>query len=189
MLFLTADIHFDCENLRKHTRAEFSTVEDHNEAMLEGINSTVGRHDQLVIVGDFVLKRPGRWRPKIKCRQIFFVLGNHDNERKTRAVFGANVWQQRMVKGSPRPRQLIWCSHYPTAYWDRSHYATYHAYGHIHHNLEYEAAMDLAFPERRSMDVGVDAAKAILGSYRPFHEDEFFDLLSGRQGHNHISRK
>jgi calcineurin-like phosphoesterase family protein len=185
MLYFTSDCHFDCATLVKATRQEFTTIEDHNEALLEGINNAVRRTDRLVIIGDFVYKKPGRWRPKIRCSNITYICGNHCNEAKTRAVFGGQVYQQRMVKGD---YDRFFCNHYPLAYWDRSHYSVASLYGHLHDNAEKEAIMDKAFPGRRSMDVGVDAAKRLLGEYRPFSESEVLSFIGDRLGHEELWR-
>jgi hypothetical protein len=50
-----------------------------------------------------------------------------------------------------------------------------------------EATLDVAFPGRRSMDVGVDNAKHLLGEYRPFSEDEVLEILLKRPGHDILS--
>ena len=164
------------------TRSEFVTLEDHNETLLEGINSTVSRNDRLVFLGDFCREKPGRWRQRIRCRNIFFILGNHDKETKVRKVFGNNVWYQKTLNIGALP---IWCCHFPTAFWDKSHYGALHCYGHIHYNPVYEILLDEAFPGRRSMNVCVDMAKKILGEWRPFSEDEVLDHLATRPGHDH----
>ena len=184
--FFTADLHFGCDHLREHTRAEYRTIEDHDEAILQNLNEVVMRRDRLVILGDFCLEKPGRYRPRIKCAHIFFILGNHDKPQKTRNVFGGNVWEGRTVKCD---RGNVFCSHYPHAYWDDSHYGVCHAYGHLHYNQDHEDRMDLAFPERRSMDVGIDNAKRILGEHRAFTEDEFFDRTLCFKGHGLVERR
>lgn len=183
MIWFTSDTHFGCDKLVKNSRPEFKDIDEHDDHLLAQLNHRVGRDDTLVIIGDFCKEKPGRYRPRIRCKNIFFILGNHDKEAKIRAVFGGNVWQQRIVKCE---KGHVFCSHYPTAYWDRSHWGVYHAYGHLHFNNEREAAMDRGLPGRRSMDVGVDAAKLLLGDYRPFSEVEFFCYLSGQQGHDII---
>lgn len=181
--FFTADLHFGCDNLVRTARKEFDSTEQHDTELLDAINRVVGRNDRLVILGDFCHEKPGRYRPKLVCRHNFFILGNHDKEKQIRAVFGGNVWMAKMVK---LKRGMIWCSHYPHSYWPQSHYGAYHAYGHIHYNLDYEYHMRKAFSDRRALDVGVDHARAVLGEYRPFSEDEFFDILRFREGHDHV---
>jgi len=61
-------------------------------------------------------------------------------------------------------------------------------YGHIHDNAEKEAILDKAFPGRRSMDIGVDAAKRLLGEYRPFAESEVLSFIGARLGHEELWR-
>lgn len=186
MIWLTADIHFGCTKLVEHSRTEFENVEHHDRYMLAILNQYVKRNDTLVIIGDFCREKPGRYRPQINCRNIFFILGNHDKESKIKTVFGGNVWQQRMVKLSNGEK--VWCSHYPAAFWDRSHYGTYHAYGHIHNNQRLERMMDIGLPGRRSMDVGVDSAQRLLGAYRPFSEVELLYMLKNKSGHDIIKK-
>ena len=187
MIWFISDTHFGCEALVKNTRPEFSNVNHHDNHLICQINDRVGRNDTLVILGDWCKDKPGRYRSRIRCRHTFFILGNHDKEAKIRNVFGGNVWQQKMVKLTNGDR--VWCSHFPTAYWDRCHWGVYHAYGHIHCNDEREAAMDRSLHGRRSMDVGVDMARRLFGEYRPISEVEFLCYLSGQPGHDIIKRE
>lgn len=187
MIHFTSDTHFGDDNLIENTRS-FSSTEDHDSTLLYELNKHVARNDTLVILGDFG-KVPGRYRyrQQINCKQIHFITGNHDSEVKIRRVFGGNVWQQRMIKGQIENNRYF-CCHYPMAYWDHSHFSVIHCHGHLHDSANREAAMDLAFPGRRSLDVGVDAAKRILGEYRPFSEQEILDLVGDRSGHDEVWR-
>lgn len=186
MIWLTSDQHFGCAKLVSHTRKVFSSIEEHDAVVMDTLNKYVQKNDTLVIIGDFCKEKPGRYRSLIQCKNIFYVLGNHDREPKIRAVFGGNVWTQRMVKLSTGDRVL--CAHHPQCYWDRSHYGVYHAYGHLHWNMEREAAMNRGFPGRRSHDVGVDMAYSLFGEYRPISEPEFLWLLKGQPGHDIINK-
>jgi len=186
MIFFTADTHFDCGTLVANTRPLFDLSIEHDGVVIDNINRKVGRNDTLVIAGDFCRDKPGRYRPLINCRNIFFILGNHDREGKIRSVFGGNVWHQKKIKLTTG--ETVWVSHYPMAFWNGSHKGWYHAYGHIHYDTTRERMMDKAFPGRRSMDVGLDAAKARLGEYEPFSETEFLYFLTMASGHDIIKR-
>lgn len=184
MIHFTSDTHFGCDKLVAHERPEFASVAEHDDYLLDRINSCVGRNDRLVIIGDWCKEKPGRYRSRLRCRQVFFILGNHDSEAKIKAVFGGNVWTRKTLKLSGG--QKVLCDHHPACFWGGSHKGWYHAYGHIHFKERYEAMMDLGLPGRRSMDISVVAAKKILGDYRPFTEFEFMSILGDRPGHDII---
>lgn len=184
MIWFTSDLHFGCDKLVKNTRPEFVDCDQHDVAMLQYINSVVRPNDRLIIIGDLCKEKPGRYRPKIRCKNIMYVLGNHDKECKIRKVFGGNVRWQYMVKCASGP---VFCAHYAHFSWDRSHYGVHHAFGHWHSNSKLEGMRESGMPGHRSMDVGVDSAKKHLGEYRPFSEYEFFDLLKDKKGHENIA--
>lgn len=184
MYYLTSDTHFGCTNLVKNTRKSFSSVEEHDEVLIDKINKTVGKGDTLVILGDFCKSKPQLYKQRLRPKNIWFILGNHDNECKIRACF-KGVWHHKTIRAS---KGLIFCCHYPVAFWDKSHYGAYHAYGHLHYNQERESMMHTGLVGRRSMDVGVDAAYDMLGEYRPFSELEFFEALKDASGHDIIKK-
>jgi calcineurin-like phosphoesterase family protein len=68
------------------------------------------------------------------------------------------------------------------AFWDGSHHGSFHIYGHCHTNSE--AKLDAFYPERRSIDVGVDNAALQLGNYQPFSKEDLIGILGGRKGHD-----
>jgi calcineurin-like phosphoesterase family protein len=187
MIFFMADPHFGCENLIANTRPEFMDAEEHDNHLIYTTNRKVGRNDRLIILGDFCHEKPGRYRPRIECRHVEFVIGNHDRKKleKLRKVFG-RLWEQRTVKLATGEKVV--CTHHPQAFWDGCHNGTYHAYGHIHACHEREGMMNKGMPGRRSMDVGADSAKRLLGDYEPFSELEFLYLLQGQDGHDIIRR-
>lgn len=186
MIWFTADLHLGCKKLVQYSRTQFATVDEHDDHVLDGINHWVQPSDILVIAGDFCREKPGRYRPRIKCKHIHFILGNHDKETKIRAVFGGNVWHSRMMKTTDRPRQKVWVSHYPPCFWPESHYGSMALYGHIHDNAVMEDMMDVGMPGRKSMDIGVDAAYRLFGEYRPFSEEDMLSIIGHRPGHEEL---
>src|SRR5699024_1596488 len=60
----------------------FSTMEEHNQTIVDGINSTVGEDDTLYCLGDWSfggLDKIWEFRKQIKCKNIHLILGNHDH--------------------------------------------------------------------------------------------------------------
>lgn len=180
--YFTADLHFNCPGLVEQTRP-WTTVEDHDQYLLDCINEVVGRRDRLIILGDLCKGRPFKWRQKIVCTNIWFVLGNHDNRNQTANCFGADRTRDSlMVKLSPECR--VFCSHYPHAHWPSSHHGVCHAYGHVHGYKEEQ--LNEFYPERRSIDVGVDNAANYYGKPWPFSQEFFTHVLMGRKGHDMV---
>lgn len=191
MKYFVADLHLDgTEKVGLWKKRGFTTDTDHVEYVLDRINSTVPRNAQLFILGDFG-KNPGRYRQRIRCRDTWLILGNHDHENQCKRVFGVN--KVRLAFATHVRDVNTWLSHYAHAYWPASHYNSFHLYGHTHDQREW--TLDRAFgrvfrwfrPKRRSMDCGLDTAKRLLGDFRPFSEDEIYEILAPRPGHDPVT--
>lgn len=83
-VYVTADLHLGDERVIQFERTCFKTVEEHDKAIIEGINSVVDADDTLYILGDVgffssshPLEKLIKQVSKIKGHKIF-VKGNHD---------------------------------------------------------------------------------------------------------------
>lgn len=183
MKFFTADTHFDHLNIAQ-VRG-FHDKEEHDAVIIAAINSVVCASDTLFILGDFCWSSPGKFRMRINCKDVRYVIGNHDKIQATQNVFGQihTTLKTRIVaEDGLRYGKAVLC-HFPMAYWDASHNGSWHLYGHCHGSRE--LTLDWAFPGRQAMDVGLDNAGRLYGCYRPFSEHEVFDYMAARTGHDH----
>jgi calcineurin-like phosphoesterase family protein len=141
-----------------------------NQELLHQINKTVGEDDELYIMGDFAWKRPHTWFHKINCKTIHLTYGNHDNILSMESLPFASQdhYKEIMVDG-----QKIVMFHYAMRVWNGSHRGSFLLYGHSHNSIDNTWG--------KSMDVGVDAAKELLGEYRPFSLSEITEILSQRE--------
>lgn len=184
--YFTADTHFGHDNILKITWRDFASMEEHNEVLLNGINSTVGPNDVLYILGDFAWHSEKDWVSKIKCRTKHLIQGNHDKAQVGRMMTSVDEVREIKLtlpdkwKFGDQKQVKCFLSHYPHAHWPASHRGSLHLYGHVH--AQKESQLDEAFPGRRAMDVGVDNAKHWLGEWRPFSEHEILDILLARPG-------
>lgn len=179
--YTIADTHFakDSNNLMDRP---FSNSLDMSLEILENINSRVSRKDLLIIVGDFSFKECEYWRNKIRCKNTILILGNHDKRAQSIKAFGhMKVREQYMTKICKHP---CYFSHYPTLYWPSSHYGSFHCFGHVHDRRT--ETIESFFPQIRAMDVSPEAAFRILGKWTCFKDQEIYDTLSTRQGHDPI---
>jgi hypothetical protein len=110
------------------------------------------------------------------------VFGNHDPRQKCKAAFGPSQCRDQYdTKCVDMP---CFVSHYPHAYWPASHYGSFHVFGHVHDQRT--DTLTEKFPDARMMDVGVDAANRWLGKYTCFSEEEVYNILIAKTGHDHV---
>ena len=194
--WLMADPHFGhgryasgivhmMSRVRPGTKSLFGSIDEHDAYLIDEINSTVERGDRLIIGGDFCWGNPEEYRKKIKCKNVDLVLGNHDNKGQCKRCF-RNVYDILTLKVNCQGwSQSVTISHYPLAFWEKSYAGSVHFYGHCHGMVE--ARMDLAFPGRRSMDIGVDNLLDLTGCYKPVEAKELVCMvLERRAGHDDL---
>ena len=180
-IFLTADCHFNHpKSVTMQNRGVYDDMTDHDEGLMDLINTTVGRHDVLHIVGDFAFKQARRYRQQIRCKNVFLVRGNHDRYEDSMKAFGDAPWRRILKLETDKKRAVL--DHFPQAYWHNCHRGWFHFYGHVHGQKE--KIMTDAFPQRRSLDVGVDNAFHYFNEHRPFSEAEVLEILKDRTGHD-----
>lgn len=158
MIWFSSDVHFFHNNILKYSNRPFSTVEEMNDEIVNRWNSRILSDDTFYFLGDWAFALNGNpekaieIRRKIKCRNIHFILGNHDHiirkysdqlMRDQIFLSITDVFEVRCTKPS------IWLSHYAHRTWPKMHHGRYHLYAHSHGTLpEDQNAL--------SFDVGVD---------------------------------
>ncbi len=186
MIYFTADPHFDHKRIIPMSNRPFSSVEEMNDEIIHQFNKTVDRRDTLVIVGDFCWKNHHKHSGRIRCKNLHLIWGNHDRPKYAEVFSVAKDTAIYKIgqggKKDQRACNKVFCSHYPHCFWPASHYGAMHIYG--HHHFMREAYLDAIWPDRRSMDVGVDVAYEMFGDFRPFSEVEIYERLMARKGHD-----
>jgi calcineurin-like phosphoesterase family protein len=181
MRHFIADLHFDHENVLEMSGRLFRHIGEHNDHLIDQINKYVGENDTLYMLGDVSWTAIDNYLARLRCKNVHLIWGNHDKQS-----FGKHFKSHQDVleiKIGAKPNQIkLFMSHYAHAYWPASHRGSFHIYGHTHRQRE--ETLDLAFPGRRSIDVGVDNAKHLFGEYRPFSEHDLIAILGPRPGHD-----
>ncbi|MDX0165802.1 hypothetical protein GOC43_28895 [Sinorhizobium meliloti] len=153
--FYVADTHFNHANIVSMQPRPFSTIEEHDEAIVTRWNAVVGDTDVVYHLGDFALglNNPGRIREifnNLNGRK-YLVYGNHDVRRD-----GGMHPTVAGLEWAARPEALMFIkddgqhvvlSHYAQRCWQGRSKGAWHFYGHAHGRLPSEG---------RSRDVGVD---------------------------------
>lgn len=167
-IWFTSDLHFLHPKIVDICSRPISK-EDHDEWLLERINSKVSKKDTLYILGDVSMGNKEKTE-KILHRMNgnkILILGNHDNNIATSTIFGEIKQIKNFTFSSPSYENVhIVLCHYPIASWERKVHGSFHLYGHTHNRFQNNGL---------SFDVGVDAQ-----NYYPISLEEVFDKITER---------
>lgn len=154
------------------------------EHFIKNINNCVKHDDILYYMGDWSFGNVyniKRLRDQIHCRTIHLMLGNHDQkirENKEVVYQNGSFYPQDLftsvqdVLEVKHGNHTFFMSHYAHRVWSKSHRGYIHLYGHSHDNI----------PDYgKSIDIGIDVAKRILGEYRPFSIEEIISIMDKKE--------
>ena len=122
-------------------KISWETTAKMTTAIIDNTNAVVGVNDHLIVVGDsfFSSRKPlkdqaKKLRERINCKNLYLVLGNHDDYEVCKPLF-KEVYEQHFFKIGG---QQIFVSHYPCRSWIKAHWGTYMLYGHVHNLYQNE---------------------------------------------------
>jgi calcineurin-like phosphoesterase family protein len=93
-----SDLHLGHTNIIKYCQRPWSTVEEMNAAIIDAINSTVDKDDYMYDGGDFCMggeKEVINYLNRIRCKNHFLVMGNHDRFTPQKYVALGFKWASR----------------------------------------------------------------------------------------------
>jgi calcineurin-like phosphoesterase family protein len=179
MIYFTSDTHYGHKNIvsgvsswtDKSGCRNFKTISEHDEVLVNGINSKVGEDDILYHLGDWSFGGTDnifKFRERIICKNVHLILGNHDehiykNTDGCREIFSSVDSYYELNIG----KKTIVLSHWPMKIWNKYHKGSWHLHGHTHGNLKPDEwwIQKHSKNRRRTMDVGVDTNGFIPYSY------------------------
>jgi calcineurin-like phosphoesterase family protein len=178
--FVTSDTHYAHVNIcrgesewPKDECRTFESVEEMNDALVDGINSTVPEDAVLFHLGDWSMggaARIAEFRRRLNVREIHLVLGNHDpNLKKSQDHHRHFTSVSEYLEVCVGKQELV-LFHYACRVWNASHKGSWLLHGHSHGALP---------PLGLSMDVGVDT-----NPWRPYSFAEVAAYMAARQPHD-----
>jgi len=126
MYFFTADEHYNHNKIIEYCNRPFKTIKEMNETLIANHNSIVGRNDTTIHIGDFC------WcNNRLDADQFIlrlngnhvFLKGSHDHWLPDSAKY---IWRKEIYG------KFIMVCHYAMTIWERSHYNSWHLFGHSH---------------------------------------------------------
>lgn len=131
-----------------------------NEVMIFNHNEVVTDEDVVYHLGDFAFGDPARYLFRLKGKDHYLIVGNHDKRNACERVFRS---VQDVLLLQIENQKWIWLSHYAHRVWPHKHQGAFHLFGHSHGVLKSEPG---------SMDVGVDSQ-----GFRPLTLAQVLNLI------------
>lgn len=147
VIYFTSDTHLGHANIIKYCNRPFDNVQEMDRVIIENWNSVVSQDDWVYHLGDFSMGDPIHYARQLNGR-IILLLGNHDHNRLSalyKAFGKENIHE--LLKIKVEGHTIVLC-HYAMRVWHKSHFNSWHLYGHSHGKLQGEG---------KSFDVGVDS--------------------------------
>ncbi len=177
--FFTSDPHFSHFNVIKYCNRPFASVEEMDAKLIADWNKVVTKNDDVYVTGDFCMMGVKSILEVMDILNqlngtIHLVFGNHDHKNMWYAIeklmAGKVVILGDMAEIKVEGQHIVLC-HYSLRTWNRSHYKSWHLFGHSHNTLEGTGL---------SMDCGVDAKYANLYNWAPWSFEEISAVMENK---------
>jgi calcineurin-like phosphoesterase family protein len=167
MIWFTADWHLDHQNILRYSNRPFSSVGEMNETLINNYNSVVKENDTIYFLGDFAFRNISQYVKRLKGTK-YFILGDHDKEmgNSKESHFLEHLYSfypQGLLDECGNKRLVVLC-HWAMRSWPKSHYGSWHVFGHHHGKLE---------PYGLSFDIGCDT-----NNYFPYSLDDISEKMA-----------
>jgi calcineurin-like phosphoesterase family protein len=163
--FFTSDTHFSHANIIRFCSRPFSSADEMDHTIITKWNAKVAPGDRVYHLGDFMFAQ----REKILAMtrrlngHIILIEGNHDEigDPKNYGFAGKHQLLSIKLNGA----HITMC-HYAMRVWEKSHFDSWHLFGHSHGTLE---------PVGKTWDVGVD-----YNNFEPIEFEELKKIMESR---------
>jgi len=132
MIHFISDTHFGHKNIIKYCNLPFLDVEEMDEVLIKNWNNVVDSKDTVYHLGDFSFRDPNAYVNRLKGK-IVLIRGGHDFKFKNELRCFNDVFDLKTIK--IKDKTIVLC-HYCLRVWDKSHYNSWHLFGHSHGKLE-----------------------------------------------------
>lgn len=160
--FFTADQHYGHANIIRFCSRPFSSVQEMDETLILNHNKVVSKGDLVIHGGDFSLHSKREFVQKKYISRLngehIFLEGSHDKWLK------GSISRQIFLLKVKEINQLIVVCHYALHVWPKSHFNSWHLYGHSHGRLTLHG---------KSHDIGVDS-----NNFTPLSLEQIVEIMA-----------
>lgn len=202
-VFFLSDLHAGhkniCRGVTEWTKTEgcrdFVSIEKMDSYLINQINKYVGEDDVIFFLGDWSFGGADNiWktRSRILCKNIHFILGNHDHHIETnRKLPNTDALAQELFSSVSHYQRvsidgkLIIMSHFPMISWEKSYRNSWMVHGHCHGTLFQEPSQQWGgngywYKSAKIFDVGIDNIFNVTGEYKPISFQELRKIMNRR---------
>lgn len=184
MIFFTADTHFGHAGIIRHCNRPFLNVHGRpdvhkmNLIQTDNWNAVVGPGDTIYHLGDFSMSGTKNTEAVLKRLngKKRLVIGDHDRSAVKCLNCFEDIADMMFISVNG---QEIYLSHYCHKTWRKSHFGSWHLFGHSHGGLDEYAA-----GEGKLLDVGVDSH-----DFRPWSFEEIREIMATRPDNFNLVRR
>ena len=167
-LYFTSDQHWGHSRIIDFCNRPFASVHEMNVALTDNWNSVVKKEDTVYHLGDFCFGNPKPYLEKLNGK-IILIRGSHDKRIKC----FPEVHDLFTIR--PKNDITIVLCHYCLRTWDKSHFNSWHLYGHSHGKLPSIG---------KSHDVGVDC-----NNFTPISLDQIIEIMKTKEDNPNLIKK
>jgi calcineurin-like phosphoesterase family protein len=166
--FFTSDTHFSHNAIIRYCGRPFINAEEMNATIIQRWNAKVKPEDRTYHLGDFCFGQRAQVLAMIRRLNghVILIKGNHDKVGDPKNY--GFVEKHQLLTAKINGIYITMC-HYAMRTWPKSHYDSWHIYGHSHATLESIG---------KSWDVGVDN-----NNFEPMEFEELKKIMDS-QPHN-----
>ena len=173
VLFMS-DLHYNHQNIIRHSQRPFKDVEEMNAFILGELKSKIKSEDVLFDLGDlFWNMTPEKMceiLDEIPTKKIYKVVGNHDKygvyygsgglEVRKRFMMISDILDIQVESWRTGKTYMVTMSHYPMISWNHKPHGSIHLHGHCHGNIDQynnsstDLRVDLSYDSKLSKELG-----------------------------------
>ena len=172
-VWFISDLHLNHANIIKYDNLDFSSIEEHDETIVNNWNKLVKPDDLVFHLGDFCFGGSDTVKKFINRLngQKVFIKGNHEkplcNYLKSAGLRWYDYLEIKVLdEDLPRKWQDICLFHYPIYEFNKGHHGSWMIHGHCHGNCEWSQNSNY-----KIMDVGANVIGFKPISYKELKRD------------------
>jgi len=138
MIYFISDTHFNHKNILEYEHRPFSSIEEHDNLIINNWNQVVKPDDTVFHLGDFCFGDNEQAKEYfLRLNGHIYLIYNrfhHDRHWKKQDIYWGKsnhlVYFLEPIYLFTHNEKILILSHYPQYIWDRKHYGSWHLFGH-----------------------------------------------------------